>query len=385
MKLRLYGGFGEKGRTSLGIESASTRLIIDAGINTNAPRDADWERAYYPAISPADLAAADALIITHAHEDHLGGLGWCLRHGFRGLILMTAETQADMPGCLRDYAEPGDVARALAAPITPIAPGETVTIGDLTITTGRNGHVVGGVWCLVAGEGQRVLYCGDVVPKSSVFAYDVPPPADVVLLDASYGDDDVPSAERAEAIVDWVAAHPRCLLPVPLAGRSLEMLALLDCPLALAAGLRDALKAQIADPRWLWPGLKAGLVARLEQAIDWTGGEDWPDRPLMTYDAMGMGGPAAEHLPRAAREGLPILLTGHVPTASPAHQMRAAGQAHWLRLPTHPTVSENAGIATASGARLSLGHSCDPSGLAAMAGRMPTLDAHVRTGDVIIL
>ncbi|CAH1668422.1 MBL fold metallo-hydrolase [Chelatococcus asaccharovorans] len=385
MKLRLYGGFGEKGRTSLGIESASTRLIIDAGINTNAPRDAEWERAYYPAISPADLATADALIITHAHEDHLGGLGWSLRHGFRGRILMTAETRADMPGCLRDYAEPGDVARALAAPISLITPGEAFAVGDLTISTGRNGHVVGGLWCLVEGEGQRALYCGDVVPKSSVFAYDVPPPADVVLLDASYGDDDVPSAARAAAVVDWVAAHPRCLLPVPLAGRSLEMLALLEQPLALATGLRDSLEAQIADPRWLWPGLQAGLVARLEQAIDWTDGEDWPDRPLMTHDAMGMGGPAAEQLPRAVRDGLPILLTGHVPTASPAYALREAGVADWLRLPTHPTVSENAGIAAVSGARRTFGHSCDRAGLAAMAGRLPTLDVHARTGDVIIL
>ncbi|MBS7695895.1 MULTISPECIES: MBL fold metallo-hydrolase [unclassified Chelatococcus] len=384
MKLRLYGGFGEKGRTSFGIESASTSLIIDVGINTNAPRDVDWERAYHPVISPADLVTADALLITHAHEDHLGALGWCLRHGFRGRILMTAETRADMPACLRDYAQPTDAALALAAPISLIAPGEALTIGDLTITTGRNGHVVGGVWCLVNGEGQRVLYCGDVVPKSSVFAYNAPPPADVVLFDASYGDDDVPPAARAAAVVDWVAAHPRCLLPVPLSGRSLELLALLP-PLALAPGLRDALKAQIGDARWLWPGLQAGLAGKLEEAVDWSEGESWPDRPLLTHDAMGLGGPAADHLPRAARDGLPMLFTGHVPAASPAHAIRQAGQADWLRLPTHPTWSENVAIVTASGARLSLGHSCDRAGLVAMAGRLPTLDPEPRTGDLIAL
>ncbi|HEY7788423.1 MAG TPA: MBL fold metallo-hydrolase, partial [Casimicrobiaceae bacterium] len=88
MRLVLHGGFGEKGRTSVAVESAGYRLLIDAGVNTSA-RDRD---GYYPAISEAALAATDAIVITHGHEDHVGALGWCLAKGFRGRIFMTTET-----------------------------------------------------------------------------------------------------------------------------------------------------------------------------------------------------------------------------------------------------------------------------------------------------
>ena len=36
MRLDLYGGFGEKGRTCLGVESAGFRLLLDAGVKTSA-------------------------------------------------------------------------------------------------------------------------------------------------------------------------------------------------------------------------------------------------------------------------------------------------------------------------------------------------------------
>ena len=84
MRLVLYGGFAEKGRTCLGIESGGYRLLLDAGVKTSARG-----RDYYPVISPAALRATDAIVLTHAHEDHLGALGWCIAEGFRGRIFMT--------------------------------------------------------------------------------------------------------------------------------------------------------------------------------------------------------------------------------------------------------------------------------------------------------
>src|SRR6476469_8293647 len=61
MRLHLYGGFGEKGRTCLGVEVDGYRLLLDAGVKTSA-RGAD----YYPAISADELAATDAMVSTHA-------------------------------------------------------------------------------------------------------------------------------------------------------------------------------------------------------------------------------------------------------------------------------------------------------------------------------
>jgi glyoxylase-like metal-dependent hydrolase (beta-lactamase superfamily II) len=374
MKLKLYSGFGGKG-VSVGVETARTRLIIDIGINTSAT-----DRDYYPAVTAEDLRRADALIITHAHEDHVGGLGWCLAQGFAGRILMTPETRGDTDACLAAYAEPAHRALAREAIIETFAAGETLAISDLIIRTGRNGHAVGGVWCAVEGEGRRVLHCGDIVPASAVFAYDVPPASDVVLFDASYGSDDVPAAERAAAVVAWVGAHPQCLLPTPLAGRSLELMAILDCPLAIATGMREGLAAQIADERWLWPGVKETLAQKLANAQDWAG-PGWPDRPLLAHDGMGLAGPSAEFLARAARNGHPVLLTGHLPAGSPADVMLAAGQAEWRRLPTHPTLAENNALLAATRPRLSFGHSCTLAELAPIAARVPSLVATAVNGQ----
>ena len=94
MRVTFHGGFGEKGRTSLGLASAGTSIILDVGINTSDGSAVAPGPAYYPAIAPDTLAATDAIVVSHAHEDHIGALGWCVANGFRGRFLMTAETRA---------------------------------------------------------------------------------------------------------------------------------------------------------------------------------------------------------------------------------------------------------------------------------------------------
>jgi mRNA degradation ribonuclease J1/J2 len=73
MQLSLYGGFGEKGRTSIGVAHDGYRLIVDAGVKTSTPRDA---ADYYPAIPREHLAQAAAMVVTHGHEDHAAAIGW---------------------------------------------------------------------------------------------------------------------------------------------------------------------------------------------------------------------------------------------------------------------------------------------------------------------
>ncbi|TMG99242.1 MAG: MBL fold metallo-hydrolase, partial [Betaproteobacteria bacterium] len=95
MRLRLHGGFAEKGRTCVGVEVGGYRLLLDAGVKTSSPG-----RDYYPAIPAAALRATDAIVITHAHEDHVGALGWCVAGGFRGRIFISPESQREVAQCL---------------------------------------------------------------------------------------------------------------------------------------------------------------------------------------------------------------------------------------------------------------------------------------------
>ncbi|UZF91072.1 MBL fold metallo-hydrolase [Bosea sp. NBC_00550] len=380
MKLKIHGGIGEKGRTCIGIEHGGTRLLLDVGVDTSAPRGP----GYYPAITPDELKRLDAIVVTHAHEDHVAALGWCVAHGFSGRILMTAESAAETDATLAAYATPQE--RALAAQATPeiIAAGEDFRIGPIAVRTGRSGHVVGGVWCHLSADGRSVGYCGDVVPASPVFAMDPLPPCDLLLVDASYGEDRIPAAERGAAIRRWLAGHPQgAVLPTPLSGRSIELIGLIEGPIAIHQSMHAALAQQIAASAWLKPGSVDLLSARFAEASLWEEGQKLPPAALLCDDGMGLSGPSKAALAQARRDGHPVLLTGHVPKGSPADAMRAAGAADWLRFPTHPTLAENAAIAAASGAGRVLAHSCDAATARALAADIPNLIADLKPGDII--
>src|SRR5436190_7606687 len=175
MRLDLYGGFGEKGRTCLGVESGGYRLLLDAGVKTSARDGAD----YYPAIAPDDLRDVDAIVLTHAHEDHIAALGWCIDGGFRGRILMTVETWREADACLEGYAAPEHYALARGAVVERLPVGaDALMLGPMRVSTGRSGHMSGCVWCNLDDGLVRLNYCGDIVPASAVFAIDPLPRAD---------------------------------------------------------------------------------------------------------------------------------------------------------------------------------------------------------------
>jgi glyoxylase-like metal-dependent hydrolase (beta-lactamase superfamily II) len=381
MRIAIHGGVGEKGRTCIGVEHESTRLLLDVGVDTSSARGP----AYYPAIAPDILAATDAIIVTHAHEDHVGALGWCLANGFSGRILMTAEAAAETAATLAAYATPEEYALAAKAPVEIIEPGQDFRIGPLSVRTGRSGHVVGGVWCHLSAGGRSLGYCGDVVPASPVFAMDPMPACDLFLVDASYGEDRIPAAERGRAVTRWLQAHPQgAVLPTPLTGRSVELIALIESPIAIHPSMREPLAQQIAAARWLAsPGLAEKLASRLATAGLWHEGEALPAAALLCHDGMGLSGPSRTALEQAGAAGHPVLLTGHLPKGSPGEIMLAAGKAEWLRFPTHPTLPENAALAAASGASLVLAHSCDLATARALVPAIARLNPEIRPGDVI--
>ena len=382
MELALYGGFGEKGRTCIGVAHGGFRVLLDAGVKTSDRGLPD----YHPAIEPAALASLDALVFTHAHEDHLAAIGWCVVNGFAGRVLMTDETCREMPGVLDGYAEARERDAAARVAIEPLPVGTSTGLGPLRITTGRSGHVAGGVWLALDDGDVRFDYCGDVVPASPVFAMDALPPCDAIALDASYGDDDVPFRVRAAGIAAWIAGQPRgVVLPTPLHGRSAELLDVVPGPVALAPGMREALRAQLDQSGWLHAQAPGRLEQRLAAAQDWRPTDELPPAALLCHDGMGMAGTSRDILALARAVGHPTLFTGHVPAGTPGAAMLDAGLAHWIRLPTHPTRDENVELAARSGARVVLGHSCDRAALARLARHIPALRVDAATGDTIAL
>ena len=189
---------------------------------------------------------------------------------------------------------------------------------------------------------------------------DPPPPSDVLLFDASYGEDVVPLSERIRDIRRWVAeADGACLLPTPLIGRSLELIAALEQPVAIHHCMRSSLAQQMSQQAWLQPGASELLLSRLSNALDWRENEPFPAMPLLTDDGMGIAGPSRAALARALDEGVPILLTGHLPSGSPAEAALKQRRADWIRLPTHPTWPETMALIQRCRPQISIAHSCD--------------------------
>jgi hypothetical protein len=210
--------------------------------------------------------------------------------------------------------------------------------------------------------------------------------ADAIVIDASYGDDNATVRARTVEIAAWIAAHLQgSVLPTPLYGRSAELLALIEGPVALAPGMRDALSAQIEGGAWLRPGVDDALAARLAASADWNPGAPLPRAVLLCHDGTGISGPSRAILADAARLGHPTLFTGHVPANSPGEQMVAQGRASSIRLPTHPTLAENLALVASCGAATAIGHSCDRSILGALKLHIPQLDTMLATGDHVEL
>jgi phosphoribosyl 1,2-cyclic phosphodiesterase len=382
LRIGLQGGFGEKGRTSIAVATATTVLMFDAGIMVGGEGE-----DYYPRLAQP-MAEVDALFISHAHEDHVGALSRLLSAGYAGPVFMTAETRAQADATLEHYADGEDYARhpLPADRIEIFGPGDTLRVGDLTVATGRSGHVVGGVWFSVTDGRQTVTYCADVVPESAVFQMDPLPSCDLLALDASYGADPVSGRVRAQEIAAWVRAHAGgCLLPTPLSGRSVELLSALDMPFAIHGSMRDAIAGQIGDAAALKPGIGGLLRRRLDAAEDWHQDLPLPQRPLLVDDGMGVAGPAKVAVPLADAAGYPILLTGHLPAGSPAALLHAQGRAAWIRMPTHPTAPENVALWESVGRPPALGHSCPSEELARLHLTIPALMANYRTGQTLTL
>jgi len=382
MQVDLHGGFGEKGRTSVAIRSRASHILLDAGIKVGASG-----REYYPAIG-RELETVQALFLSHAHEDHVGALSWLLAEGYRGPIFMTEETREEAPATLAHYADPAQLEQ-FPFPCDQVElfkPGDTLEVGDLTIRTGRSGHVVGGVWFAVGNKEETIVYSADVLPDSKVFVMDPLPSCDLLILDASYGADPVSGAARADEIATWVAQHHRgCLLPTPLFGRSLELLAIMPKRFAIHASMRQALAVQIAATEALNPKSVERLKQQLSSAIDWRDGDPLPDCPLLADDGMGTAGPSATLIPRADECDYPVLLTGHLPASSPGDLLYRSGRAAWIRMPTHPTLSGNMDIWRGAGMPQTLGHSCTLSALEELGHCITSLRTDVRTGQSLTL
>jgi Cft2 family RNA processing exonuclease len=193
--VRAISGAGAKGPACFLVETGEARLLFDLGYG---PQPGLW-----PDVS--GVGRVNAIVLSHGHPDHAGGLAL-----------------ADRVGSPPVYATASVIATLDTALETREIPVRgTCDVCGVALRTGRNGHAPGGVW-LHADIGGGLLYTGDYSMESLIYAYDPPPEADTVILDASYGAYDEP-LEACIAKLAPVFDADASLLPVPPRGRGAEI------------------------------------------------------------------------------------------------------------------------------------------------------------------
>src|SRR5690348_14358138 len=100
MKITVHGAAGEVTGSAYLIETERARVLVDFGMFQGAEHDAKN-------VLPAGLLdnRLDAVLVTHAHLDHVGRLPLLLKRGYEGEIYATGATR-DLAGLiLRDSAK----------------------------------------------------------------------------------------------------------------------------------------------------------------------------------------------------------------------------------------------------------------------------------------
>ena len=319
--VEVLSGLGEKGPACIRLWTGREIWILDVGVGPEAtsPFHPEW------------LDGADRVFISHDHIDHIGGAAHAIAAGLP--IHCTAQTARALP--------PG--ADLVLLPET----GQT-RVDGVTVTTGRNGHALGGVW-LHFDLGDGLFFSGDWSQESQWFAFDPPPAAATALIDASYHLDDISQTTRRATLDEMLAQSDarQFLFPVPPSGRAGELalhlmrlgtVALDDtCRDAIAQGLQTgSLSAQAGA---IAPLLERGFDATARFLICDTPNADGGMAQKITRDWRARG-----LLDGQAR----IVFTGHM-TAHARAIGTQGGQ--FLRWNVHPPLSDQIAMIHHLGAR----------------------------------
>jgi metallo-beta-lactamase family protein len=257
MKIKVLGAAGgEVTGSCYLVETSQARILVDCGMFQGSREADDLNRQ--PPLD--DVASLDAIVVTHAHLDHVGRIPVLVKAGYRGPIYATSATIDLMMIILEDSAriQVSDVERinrkrkrAGEDPVEPLyGPDDIEPVRGMTravelheahgVAAGikasyfEAGHMLGSTSIKLTiedgGKTKTVVFSGDLGPadRPVLRDFETVPNADLIFMESTYGDHNhrpyADTVAEFEAIVEKVvAAKGKILVPTFAVGRSQQI------------------------------------------------------------------------------------------------------------------------------------------------------------------
>ena len=247
--ITILGSGRQVGRSAILLKTSESKVLLDCGYSPSGSRNLEMMPRFD---MMEDLVSElDAIVITHAHLDHMGMVPYLFKYGYRGPVYCTEPTLSLMlmqqldfinvagkEGGFAPYSE-NDVRLAVqhAVPlkysvVTNITP-------DVRITFYNAGHILGSAIIHIhIGEGfHNIIYTGDFkfensrTLDASVHRF---PRAETLIMESTYGATPVPFTRQeseqtlAEYVKKTIEDGGKVLIPVPAVGRAQEIMLVLN-------------------------------------------------------------------------------------------------------------------------------------------------------------
>lgn len=248
MKLTFLGGANEVGASCTLLEVAGKRILIDAGIRMGA-KEADQ----LPNLSQIQEGGPlDAIVLTHAHTDHIGALP-LVHIAYPQIPIFTTApskrlTQVLLSDALRIMETrwqrdrdvplyPEHTVTAMLAQMQLIEPGQPFAVAgpDIAATFTLSGHVLGACSILLDTPDGRIFHTGDysLDRQQTVEGMLVPRGRpDLVITESTYGNRmhanrQVEEQRLVQCVAEVIRDGGKVLIPAFALGRAQEAILLL--------------------------------------------------------------------------------------------------------------------------------------------------------------
>ncbi len=248
----------EIGANSYSLQVAGKRLILDTGLH---PKIDGMDAVPNLDVLPDD--SADAIVVSHAHQDHLGSLPLFMRRQPRARVFMSEATRQLSDIMLHNSVNVMLKKREEGVPGYPLfthrevdqsakrwhgiplrqrfdITGERLRVdeeADVSFEFFDAGHILGSVGTLIRGGGRKIFYTGDVNFEGQTLMQGArfpEEPLDVLIIETTRGDRATPEGftradeetRLVEAILDCFERGGSVMMPLFALGKTQELLAM---------------------------------------------------------------------------------------------------------------------------------------------------------------